>query len=199
MDPDSDLYRLASWMAGEFENRAQAKAEPVWYPHIRVWQRPVQLFDQGIALFLEQASALSLDRPYRQRLLHLSQSPTAAAITGQYYALTNPGEFQGASRDLERLRLLQLDSLERLPTCRLTIACQPGSQRFEAQAGEELCSFTYGGQQRFVQLGFTIRQSQGETELQVHEKGVDPSTGKGLWGALMGPFKLIKDRQYELG
>ena len=49
-----ELIALAQYMAGEFDNREQALAEPTWYVHLRMWQRPlpVPLFSEpSIALF----------------------------------------------------------------------------------------------------------------------------------------------------
>lgn len=33
--------------------------------------------------------------------------------------------------------------------------------------------------------------------LKVYDKGVDPDTGKGLWGALIGPFCLEKQVDFS--
>ncbi|WP_342749105.1 CpcT/CpeT family chromophore lyase [Tychonema bourrellyi] len=61
-----ELIALAQYMAGDFDNSEQALAEPVWYVHLRFWQRPlpVSLFSEpSIALFAEQANILELDKP----------------------------------------------------------------------------------------------------------------------------------------
>jgi len=60
---------LAQYLTGEFDNREQAIAEPVWYAHLKLWHCPVPLFTKdSITLFAEQANVLTLDQPYRQRL-----------------------------------------------------------------------------------------------------------------------------------
>ncbi len=37
---------LGEYLAGEFDNREQAIGEPIWYVHLRLWQRPVNLFTE---------------------------------------------------------------------------------------------------------------------------------------------------------
>ncbi len=68
-----ELIALAHYLAGEFDNRTQAIADPVWYVHLRLWMRPLPflLFPNSITLFAEQANALTLDQSYRPRFLQL--------------------------------------------------------------------------------------------------------------------------------
>lgn len=75
---------LAQYLAGEFDNQQQAQAEPVWYVHLRLWQRPLPhpLFGPSrMGFFLEQASALTSDCPYRQRLLEIIPPATPDSAT----------------------------------------------------------------------------------------------------------------------
>ena len=49
-----ELIALARYMAGEFDNREQAIADPAWYVHLHLWQRPVPLFlEDSFTLFAE--------------------------------------------------------------------------------------------------------------------------------------------------
>jgi hypothetical protein len=43
-----ELTALAEYLAGEFDNSSQAIADPAWYVHLRMWQRPVSLFSKTV-------------------------------------------------------------------------------------------------------------------------------------------------------
>lgn len=100
MSSFATLLTLAHYLAGEFDNREQAIADPVWYVHLRLWQRPVPLFtEDSLTLFAEQANILQPEQPYRQRLLRLKPTDTSQdALQVQYYAFKNPNAFKGAGR-----------------------------------------------------------------------------------------------------
>jgi hypothetical protein len=199
----SALLTLGRYLAGEFENRAQALAEPAWYVHLKVWHRPIRLFhEDSLTFFVEQVSVASRQPPYRQRVLRLYECDSE--IKGQYYGLQDAAQFRGGGLDPQILDLLTADDLIDLPTCCLNIETQAlssGQYSFQAALPEgSLCSFEYGGNTSYVSLGFAIGPTQpaSDLELRVYDKGVDPSSGKGLWGALMGPFCLIKNADFQI-
>lgn len=202
----SPLSTLATYLAGEFENQAQAAADPAWYVHLRLWQRPVLSLstEQVYTLFLEQASVASGQPPYRQRILQLTEAPEQALgqLRGQYFALADPLRFRGGGRDPAVLDDLSADDLVRLSNSEAVIQYQGPDQhqdyQFQAALPDgQLCSFEYANQRKYVYLGFDIAPNQGTIELLTYDKGVDPSTGKGLWGALFGPFQMIKQKSYD--
>lgn len=196
----SPLITLAHYLAGEFENQAQAAADPALYVHLRLWQRPVPELssEQTYTLFLEQASVASGKPPYRQRVLQLRA--IAGQLRGQYFALAQPLKFQGAGSDTARLAGFSSADLVNLPNSEADIQYQPlaGSEyQFRAALPEgQLCSFAYDGQRRYVYLGFDVAPEEGTIALRTYDKGVDPDTGRGLWGALMGPFHMIKQKAF---
>jgi hypothetical protein len=53
---------------------------------------------------------------------------------------------------------------------------------------EEPCSVTYEGTTFQVFLGFKATAE----ELLTYDKGIDPATGQGTWGALMGAYAFSK-------
>jgi CpeT/CpcT family (DUF1001) len=195
-----ELIALAEYMAGEFDNREQAIADPAWYVHLRWWQRPlpVALFPEpSIALFAEQANILKLDQPYRPRILQLRQSQTAPGlIEAQYYMLNDIEAFKGAGRNPDLLLKLTREQIQLLPGCTLSVAVQnigPNRYRFRASlpVGTR-CGFAYGGQNYQVDLGFEATAE----EFLSYDKGIDPTTGKAIWGALMGPFRFVKRQDF---
>ncbi|HAZ47912.1 MAG TPA: chorismate mutase [Cyanobacteria bacterium UBA11369] len=183
-----ELIALAGYMAGEFDNRDQAIADPAWYVHVRLWQRPVALFaEDSLTLFAEQANALYLDRPYRQRIIRLQQGQV------QYYMLKDPSSIQGAGINPERLKTLTLDDIEYLPGCTLTVT-QDERLRFQATLPPNCrCCFTFRGETYQVSLGFEASLEQFLS----YDKGIDPVTGKAIWGALLGPYRFTKRQDFS--
>jgi hypothetical protein len=196
-----ELLALARYLAGEFSNQAQALAEPVWYVHLRLWQRPVPapLFpEDSIALFAEQANALNLDQPYRQRILRLQPIPDQpSGLQVEYYALKEPAAWRGAGRNRALLGQLTPAQIEFLPGCTLSVTAQPltpDSSHFSAFLPPcARCSFTYQGEIRQVSLGFEATPAQFLS----YDKGIDPATGNGLWGAVKGPFQFTKCQDFS--
>ncbi len=192
----SPLDTLVTYLTGEFENQAQAAESPTWFVHLKLWQKPVPSLSSASThtLFLEQASVASTKPPYRQRVLQLSEK--AGQLRGEYFALAQPSKFIGASADDTRLEHLTAGDLVGLPNSEAHIQYQATAQgyRFQSALPEgKLCSFEYGGRRRYVYLGFDVEQkADGAIELLTYDKGIAPDTGRGLWGALIGPFRMIK-------
>ena len=190
---------LAQYLAGEFENQEQAMTDPVWFVHLRLWHRPVPLFQaDSLTLFAEQANVLTLDRPYRQRLMRLMANPAQpSAIQVQYYSFHRPEQFVGAGRDPQRLQDICLDQIEILSGCRLDVTLTntlEQSLRFRAESSPaRRCCFRYQGQLRYVSLGFEVSSQ----EFLSYDKGIDPDTGQALWGAMMGAYRYLKQQDFS--
>ncbi|MBD6617986.1 chorismate mutase [Komarekiella sp. 'clone 1'] len=192
------LIALGEYLAGEFDNREQAIAEPIWYVHLRLWQRPVNLFpEDSITLFAEQANIVNLDQPYRQRIIRLRHgSDFDASLEVQYYMPQDPGALKGAGHNPDLLNTLTPDQLDLLPGCILTVnpeTLAPNHYKFAAtQLPETCCSFTYLGNSVQVSLGFEATA----VEFHSYDKGIDSTTGKATWGAILGPYRYTKREQY---
>ncbi len=198
----SSLATLAEWLAGEFDNQAQAQDQPVWFVNLRLWHRPLPWRIEGnLALFCEQANSLYLDAPYRQRVLVLkpvNSSGLAGSLTdsqwqGYYKAFKQPERYRGAGAHPELLNALTPDQLEGLPGCHLTITYAANRFKAEPPAAAKCC-FQYSGQLRQVILGFESMPNQFLS----FDRGVDPETGQLLWGALMGAYEFQKRQAFQV-
>ena len=191
------LNHLATALAGEFDNKSQSLAEPIWYLHLRVWNRPLSsaVFGDGYGLFIEQISVASGAPPYRQRILHLTQR--GDDFWGQYYGLADPLAWRGSSTEPERLTKLTRADLVELPTCGLAITWD-GNQYTARMPADSLCAISYQGQTSYISLGFDLAVAGDAVDLKVYDHGVDPSTGKTTWGPAMGPFHLQRQAVYVL-
>jgi CpeT/CpcT family (DUF1001) len=182
---------LAQLMAGEFDNKAQSIDQPAWFVHLRLWYRPLPMRIEGnVALFAEQGNLLG-DRPYRQRVAVLSE--VGEALRVQYWGFKKPERFLGAGANPSLLEKLTLDDLEALPGCGLRVTKITGGFKGELDDGARCC-FQYDGATRQVILGFEVT----EGKFLSFDRGVDPETGKGLWGALMGAYEFQKVESYAL-
>lgn len=195
-----ELLDLAACLAGEFDNREQAIANPTWFVHLRLWHRPTALFaTDSVTLFAEQVNVYTPTQPYRQRLLRLQAiDPAAGEFRVQFYSIRNVEAVRGGGQTPERLSALQVETTDRLPGCVLNVTRQSvssGRDRFLAQPSPDTaCYFSYQNQQRQVQLGFEAT----EQEFWSFDKGVDPDTGQALWGALMGPYQFQKRQAFAV-
>ncbi|MBE9136108.1 chromophore lyase CpcT/CpeT [Nodosilinea sp. LEGE 07088] len=200
---EAQLEQLATYLAGEFDNRQQSLAEPIWYLHLRLWHRPLPraLFGQGYSFFIEQVSVASGSAPYRQRILHLSDRNYQ--LWGQYYGLVDPVAYSGGATDPARLASLTRADLVDLPTCGVSIEYQPDRETFSARLPDDsLCSFTIDGTTTYVRLRFEVGPGTSTpgspVVFQMSDRGVDPATGKATWGPQMGPFRLLKQVAFDL-
>jgi CpeT/CpcT family (DUF1001) len=188
-----DLITLGQYLAGEFDNQQQAIAEPIWYVHLRLWLRPTTLFaEDSLTLFAEQASMVNLDHPYRPRLLRLCfDQSNRASLQVRHYMFKDMMSVRGAGRNPELLKKLTSEQVEFLPNCTLHLTKE--GDRFKANpATEENCCFTYEGQTYQVSLGFEATAN----ELKTYDKGIEPGSGKAIWGALMGPYCYQKCQDF---
>lgn len=188
MTENNKLIILAQWLIGEFENANQAREQPNWFVHIRLWHRllPIRI-DGNIAIFAEQAPILKLDQPYRQRILVIKNGDNSYHLIGQYYGFKEPNKFRGAGMNPQLLTQLSPEDLVNLPGCTLRITEQENKFIAQPEPGAK-CLFEYDGQIRQVVLGLEVR----EDGFKSFDRGVDPETGQGLWGALIGPYEYQK-------
>lgn len=188
------LIALADYMAGEFDNRLQAIADPAWFVHLHLWQKPVSLFtEDSITLFAEQANIVKLDQPYRPRLMRLQErSDLDAPITVQYYMPKDLAAVRGAGAKQNLLKSFTPEQFELLPGCMLLVKVQQlnaNSYHFTAAPPPgEKCCFNYGENTIQVSLGFEATK----TEFLSYDKGIEPTEGKALWGAIMGAYRFHK-------
>ncbi|MFQ4142316.1 chromophore lyase CpcT/CpeT [Chlorogloeopsis sp. ULAP02] len=198
MNFSPELLTLANYLAGEFENQQQALADPAWYVHLRLWQRFIPLFSEdSLTLFAEQANIVNLDQPYRQRIMRLTEANEPNALLKvQYYMPKDPLALRGAGQNPLLLHNLTPEQLDLLPGCVLNVTVQTqASDRYKFVASPPFgatCCFNYAGRVVQVALGFEVTHQ----EFITYDKGIDPTTGGAMWGAILGPYRYTKQEQY---
>ncbi|BAZ37259.1 hypothetical protein NIES4101_31800 [Calothrix sp. NIES-4101] len=193
------LLSFANYLAGEFDNREQALDNPIWYVHLRLWQIPIPIFSEdSLTIFAEQANIVKLDQPYRQRIMRLRESNhPEAPLQIQYYMPKDPLSLAGGGCNPSLLKHLSPEQLDLLPGCILNVSVRElATNHYHFLATpppQACCTFTYQGDTIQVSLGLEVTQE----ELKTYDKGIDPNSGKATWGAILGPYRYTKRKQFN--
>lgn len=190
MTNSTDIATLARWMAADFSNQAQAFENPPFYAHIRVCMRPLPLeVLSGVGLFVEQAYDYMLNDPYRLRVLKLLRAGEQLQI--ENYTVKNEANFYGASRDVERLKALKSDDLEKLSGCNMLVEWTGNSFKGVVEPGKG-CIVVRKGQTTYLDSEFEISE-EGFISL---DRGRDLETNEHIWGSVAGPFHFVRWKSF---
>lgn len=106
----SGLQTLSDWMQGSFSSAEQARSDSNYYDIrlevVRIWPQR----NDGVWLYVEQAAAANLQKPYRQRVYHLTEEGDGI-FSSKVYALKNPLRFAGQYDHPQPLAAISPDSL----------------------------------------------------------------------------------------
>ncbi|MDJ0732551.1 MAG: chromophore lyase CpcT/CpeT [Nostocaceae cyanobacterium] len=186
MTHSTDIATLARWMAADFSNQAQAFENPPFFAHIRVCIRPLPgEFLSGVSLFLEQAYDFALHQPYRMRVMNLINAQKHIVI--EHYTVKEQEKFYGASRDLEQLRTLTPDDLEKMPGCNMVVEWTGNSFKGRVEPGKG-CIVVRNGKNTYLDNEFEI---DADKFLSL-DRGRDLETDERLWGSIAGPFHFVR-------
>jgi hypothetical protein len=185
-----DIMQLARWMAADFSNQAQAWENPPFFAHIRVAMRPlpIALLD-GISLFLEQAYDISLNEPYRMRVLKLV--PRDELIEIENYLVKDEAEFYGAARQPEKLANLTIDRLTKLEGCSHLVERKENCFYGYVQPGKQ-CIVNRNGQDTYLASTFEIDADRFSSL----DRGCDLETDARVWGSIAGPFEFERTASF---
>ncbi|NWF61798.1 MAG: chromophore lyase CpcT/CpeT [Fischerella sp.] len=186
MTHSTDIATLARWMAADFSNQEQAFENPPFYAHIRVCMRPLPLeMLSGVSFFVEQAYDYTLHDPYRLRVLKLVNGGNHIAI--ENYCVKEEQRFYGASRNLERLKTVSVDDLEKLPGCNMIVEWTGNSFKGKVEPGKG-CIVFRKGQKTYLDSEFEI----DEEKFISLDRGRHPETDEHIWGSVAGPFHFVR-------
>jgi hypothetical protein len=112
-------------MTGSFSSQEQAQADTsfkdIRLEMVQIWKNQTD----GHWLYVEQAAAEKLDKPYRQRVYHLTQE-NDSTFKSAVYTLANPMRFAGAWQEGNPLSSLTPDSLMERAGCAVLLTKQGG-------------------------------------------------------------------------
>jgi hypothetical protein len=184
--PADGLERLLSWMNGSFSSRPQSLEDSAFLD-IRLEMTPIWTSDGGgYWLYVEQAAADNLGRPYRQRIYNLTQLDDSTFASAGY-ELPDPERFIGQWRNPDAFAVLTPDSLIKNEGC--TIFLHPeGDSAFVGGTLDEDCRSDLRGA-----AYATSKVRITDNYLYSWDRGFD-STGSQVWGAEKGGYRFEKMR-----
>lgn len=173
------LLQLVDWMTGSFSSAAQAAGDQD-FRDIRLHMKPIWPGQgEGYWLYVEQAVAEYADRPYRQRVYHVTEvAPNL--YESQVLALPDPAAAIGAWRDPERLGELSPDDLETREGC--AILLRRRGDAFIGSTLGSLCTSTLRGA-AYATSEVTLTAD----GLVSWDRGFDRD-GRQVWGAERGGY-----------
>ncbi|MBU0755686.1 MAG: chromophore lyase CpcT/CpeT [Planctomycetes bacterium] len=139
----NDLAMLAGWMTGSFSSQEQSIADPEFFD-IRLQMKPIWTERQdGYWFYVEQAAASSLERPYRQRVYHVTQKDNDT-FESAVYEIQDPLRFAGAWNHPDLLAQLIPDLLIERPGASILMK-KTKNNSFEGSTEGKNCQSNYGG------------------------------------------------------
>lgn len=183
------LDLLAQWMAGTYTSEAQASNDPENYFNVRLVMTPIWTErSDGRWLYVEQAMASALDRPYRQRIYQVSREGNGFEST----VYTLPGDalaYAGAWQDPSRFDRLSPQMLAEREGCEIALKWDASSGSFTGSTlGNNCPSDLRGASYATSEVTITANQ------LTSWDRGFDAS-GNQVWGAQLGGYQFVKVAQ----
>jgi len=182
--PGDDLARVADLLTGSFSSAAQAAADSDYFDirleMARIWPER----GDAIWLYVEQARADRLDRPYRQRVYRLSDGPDGTVVS-EVLTLPAPLRFAGAWRQDAPLASLAPDSLTAREGCAIFLRRQPDGSFAGSTLGRGCASDLRGAAYATSEVVVT------DERMVSWDRGFD-ADGKQVWGAEKGGYEFVR-------
>ncbi|HMP18204.1 MAG TPA: chromophore lyase CpcT/CpeT [Gemmatales bacterium] len=184
---DSDLQQLAAWMQGSFSSKEQARQDPE-YLDVRLEMKRIWPEQQpGIWLYVEQAMANSLDKPYRQRIYRLTRQ--GDKLRSSVYTLPgDPLVYAGSIQNPAKLNDLQPDKLQEKKGCHILLTKQKDGSYEGSTEGTGCPSELRGASYATSKVKVTAEG------LETWDQGYNSSNAQ-VWGATKGPYQFKRVRK----
>lgn len=191
--PAKPLDAALSMMIGSFSSGEQASKDEDYFDirlhMVRIWNDS----PDGAWLYVEQAMAASLKRPYRQRIYRLTEQPDGT-VRSEVYLL--PGEalkFAGSWKTPKSFDKIKSTDLKKKDGCDVLLR-RGGAEAFDGETQGKGCASDRSG------AAYTTSQVHLDREwLITWDRGFD-ADGNQVWGADKGGyrFKRVSDAASEL-
>ena len=175
-----DLVRLANYLEGSFSSAAQAAEDEDFFDIrlevIRIWPDR----KDAIWLYVEQAAASNLERPYRQRVYQLLRHEDGK-LESRIYAIQEPLRFAGARGNPQRLAALTEKAITERKGCAVFLKSM-GDGSFAGETGKKSCHSELRGAS-YATSEVVLKQD----HMVSWDQGWD-AQGKQVWGATKGGY-----------
>jgi hypothetical protein len=185
---DHDLVQLAAWLTGSFSSAEQSQADPEYFDirlemH-RIWHDRTD----GFWLYVEQARADALERPYRQRVYRLFRREDGDLESAVYELPGDPLQYVGAWKD--RRPLAGLNPNDLVPKTGCSIVMRREGARFVGGTVGKGCASTRQG------AAYTTSEITLEEGLLVSwDRGFDEKDQQ-VWGATRGGYRFHRIKSH---
>lgn len=181
--PSLDL--LKRYMVGSYSSALQHERDTSYF-NIELEMRRIWLKEpDGIWLYVEQATAKRKDKPYRQRIYHLTQQDDSTFIS-TVCDLDSMHLFTGAYKDIARFNGLKTSEAKPLPGCALVLHWRKG--HFIGSTKENECKNAWG-----KATYATSEVNIGPQGMVSWDRGYDDSHTQ-VWGAEKGGYEFVKKK-----
>lgn len=178
-----DLKELYKIMKGKFSSEDQSKKDSTYF-NIHLSMTPIWKKDKdGYWLYVEQAVATAIQKPYRQRVYHLYIQDDFT-IVSKVYEIKEPSKFINATEDSPALKSLTKEMLIDRQGCSIFLKKQ-GKSFSGSTPGKECLSSLRGA--TFATSEVTIHKD----KVVSWDRGWD-ANDKQVWGAEKGGYFFIK-------
>jgi hypothetical protein len=179
-----DLEELRRRMTGFFTSEQQALSDSSYY-NIHLHMAPVwQDRSDGYWMYVEQAMATAVQRPYRQRIYQLYQQDDTTLVS-KVYELPGPLRFAGAWNNPVLLKSLNFDSLQARQGCAIFLHKMAGGNFTGSTPGKECLSSlrgaTYATSEVLIEKYRMVSWDRGWNQDDVQ-----------VWGAVKGGYQFVK-------
>jgi hypothetical protein len=171
-------------MIGKFSSKLQSERDTNYFHISLVMSRIWTDRKDGIWLYVEQAMASKLDKPYRQRVYHV-QHPNKNIFTSDIYTLKDAGKFIHLYDSSHLASKLTIDQIELKDGCTVTLKLSKGiyvGGTDQDKCPSDLRGAKYATTKISLQPGELISWDQGFNE-----------KGEQVWGATKGGYIFLKD------
>ncbi len=180
--PSEGLVALEQGLTGHFSSAAQGERDEdflhIELRAVRIWPERTD----GIWLYVEQAAGWALERPYRQRLYHLTE-PAPGEFTSAVYLLPGekPLDFAGAWGDTSQFDGLSPEDATLREGCEIMLIRRPDGVFQGRTAGKDCSSklgdAAYATSAVLISPELILSWDRGWTQKDVQD-----------WGAMTGPY-----------
>lgn len=181
---DKDLALLVNYMVGDFSSAAQSERDSAFFD-IRLHIRPIWEHDKpNHWLYVEQATAVSESKPYRQRVYKI-EADGKRGYKSIVYTLPNPTEWAGKYKEPSAFDQLKPSELSLRDGCTVFLQKSKNGTFVGSTKGEGCESSLRGA--KYTSSTVTI----SSTMLLSWDQGFN-AAGEQVWGATKGGYEFVK-------
>lgn len=182
---NKDLKNLYQRMEGAFSSQQQSKEDSSYFDirlHMkRIWEKR----KDGYWLYVEQAVASAMSKPYRQRIYHVYKQDDSTLVS-KVYEMPNPIRFAGAWGNIDLLQTITSDSLIDRQGCAIYLHKNKEGNYYGSTPGKECLSnlrgATYATSEVVIYADKLISWDRGWSK-----------DDKQVWGAVKAGYNFIKE------